>query len=279
MGDRISFFKMSACGNDFCLIDNREGRFPTPAEPVVKDICRRRISLGADGLILVEKSGKAFFRMRFFNSDGGEAEMCGNGARCVARFAYIKKIAFKKMSFETQAGLVNAVVTQNGARIGIGTVRLSQEDAKVSLQDVIPDNDAYHITVGVPHVVCFVNDLERLDVDGLGKKIRRHSLFLPNGTNANFVKITGARSIMIRTYERGVEGETLACGTGSTAAVIVATGLGLVTPPVEVMTRSGCPLKVDFERDGGLFKEIWLEGEARVVCAGELWLDELNISV
>lgn len=274
--DRIPFFKMSACGNDFCLIDNRKGQFPTPPGPMVIEICRRRISLGADGLILVEKSDRAFFKMRFFNSDGGEAEMCGNGARCVARFAYLNKIALQKMSFETQAGIIQAVVTKKGVRIGLGDIRFSQEDTKVFLEDVLPGKGFYHIIVGVPHVVCFVEDLDKSDVEGLGKRIRYHNLFMPNGTNANFVQITGPRSLRIRTYERGVEAETLACGTGATAAVIIACSLGQVAPPVEVVTRSGCHLWIYFEKNGGLFEQIWLEGEARIVCVGDLWIDEIH---
>lgn len=123
-------------------------------------------------------------------------------------------------------------------------------------------------------MVYFVNDLESIDVMDLGRKIRYHSFFKPKGTNANFIKITSPGSLMIRTYERGVEEETLACGTGSTASVITAAALGLVSPPVEVLTRSGCPLRIDFKRKEEIFNPVWLEGEARVVCSGELWLKE-----
>jgi diaminopimelate epimerase len=273
--DQIPFFKMSACGNDFCVIDNREGKFPNPPATIVKNICKRKIALGADGLILVEKSESASFKMRFFNSDGGEVEMCGNGARCVARFAYINEIAPQQMNFETKAGTIWAEVSQDVVRIGLEEIRFVQKDARVSLQDILPGTDCYFITVGVPHVVCFMKDIEGMDVEEAGRKIRSHTLFQPNGTNANFITVTGPRSLTIRTYERGVEAETLACGTGSTASALVASALGFVTQPVEVITRSGCPLRIGCEREGEIFKEIWLEGEARVVCDGELWIDEI----
>jgi diaminopimelate epimerase len=181
------------------------------------------------------------------------------------------------MSFDTQAGLVDAVVSGKGTRIKIGDVKFSRKEGKISLPDVIPDHDVYFLVVGVPHVICFMNDLESIDVMDLGRKIRYHDLFKPKGTNVNFIKITGPDSIMIRTYERGVEEETLACGTGATASSLAATALGLVSPPLEVMTRSGCPLKIDFERKEENFSPIWLEGEARVVCSGELWLNENDL--
>ncbi|MGA1840683.1 MAG: diaminopimelate epimerase [bacterium] len=272
--DRIPFFKMSACGNDFCLIDNRDGIFPQPARPAIRSICRRRISLGADGVILVENSNIASFKMRYYNADGGEVEMCGNGARCIARFAYLNGISPQKMSFETRAGLIEAVVSEKGAKIKISDVKFSPQEGRISLPDVISDHDVYFLVVGVPHVICFVNDPESIDVMNLGRKIRYHTLFEPKGTNANFIKIVGPGSLMIRTYERGVEEETLACGTGATASAIAATALELVSPPVEVMTRSRCPLKIDFKRKKETFSPVWLEGEARVVCSGELWLDE-----
>jgi len=272
--DRMSFFKMSGCGNDFCIIDNRNGIFPSPAGPVVRSICLRRISLGADGLIMLEKSDRADFMMRFYNADGGEVEMCGNGARCIARFAYLNGIAPQRMCFETKAGLIEAEVSQKGARIRIGEIRFLPQEGKVALTEIMQGWDAYHLVVGVPHVVCLVSELDALDVMDLGRKIRYHKLFEPSGTNANFIRITGPNSLMIRTYERGVEEETLACGTGATASAIVAAGLGLVSPPVDVMTRSGCLLRIDFQRKGDIFDPLWLEGEARVVCSGDLWLEE-----
>jgi diaminopimelate epimerase len=265
---------MSACGNDFCLIDNRKGIFPEPAGPAIRSICRRRISLGADGIILVENSNDASFKMRYYNADGGEVEMCGNGARCIARFAYLNGITSPKMCFDTQAGLVEAEVSGKGARIKIGNVRFSPKDGRISLTDIIPGQDAYYLVVGVPHVIYFMNDLESIDVMKLGRKIRYHNFFKPKGTNANFIKVTDPGSLVIRTYERGVEEETLACGTGAIASAIVATAVGLVSPPIGVMTRSGCPLKIDFKRKEEIFSPIWLEGEARVICSGELWLNE-----
>lgn len=273
---RLPFVKMSACGNDFCLIDNRDGRFPNPPGPVVKHICPRRISLGADGVILIEGSQTTFFRMRYYNSDGGEVEMCGNGARCAARFAYLNGIAPLHMSFETGAGMIHAEVQEGKVRIGMGDAVLDQNGGRISIPDIIPHGEVYHIVIGVPHVVVFVDDLEETDVIGLGRRIRYHDAFAPKGTNANFIRVVGPQLIDIRTYERGVEDETLACGTGSTAAALIACSTGSVFPPVGIMTRSGCPLRVGFERDGDLFRQIWLEGEARVIGNGDLWLDEIE---
>jgi len=204
-----------------------EKRFAIPS---VRSICTRRISLGADGLILVERSDRADFRMRFYNADGGQAEMCGNGARCLARFAFLNRITMERMCFETQAGPVHAEVIDTGARIMLGGVRFSPQEGTVSLDDVI-SADAYFAVAGVPHVVYIVDELDALDVVDVGRRIRYHRLFEPKGTNANFVRITGPHSLVIRTYERGVEDETLACGTGATASSIVAASLGLVSPP------------------------------------------------
>lgn len=286
MGGHIPFFKMSACGNDFCIIDNRLGIFPEPHRDAVANICKRRIALGADGLILIEKADSddtAFaFRMRFYNADGGEVEMCGNGARCVARYAYLNNIAPEEMTFQTNAGPVKAKVTQRGIKIGMGDVGFSNDSSRVLLSDVLLNRRAYFITVGVPHVIYVLDDsdvLEEIAVDVLGRKTRCHEAFKPKGTNADFIKITGQHSLAIRTYERGVEDVTLACGTGSTAAAIVAESLGLVAPPVEVITESGCPLWIDFKKEESIYKGIWLEGEARVVCSGEIWLDEIRPSV
>jgi len=272
---KIPFFKMSACGNDFCIIDNRSGIFPSPPGSFINAICKRRFSLGADGLILLENSDRVAFKMRFYNADGGEAEMCGNGARCIARYAYINDIAEEKMEFETRAGIIKAQVTDQGIRIGMEDVNFPNMHSRPSLSEILPQREVYFIRAGVPHIICFVRDTEGIDVNGLGRRIRWHENFKPDGTNVNFVACIGPKTLKVRTYERGVEGETFACGTGSIAAAIVAASLGYVTPPVQVITWSGCPLLIDFQGEGGTFKGIWLEGEARVVCSGNLWMDEI----
>jgi diaminopimelate epimerase len=274
MKRKVPFFKMSACGNDFCIIDNRKGIFPEDNASIIRSICQRRISLGADGLILLGNSDRASFRMQFYNADGGEVEMCGNGARCIARFAYLNGIAPEEMIFETKAGFIHAKVSEKSTRIKLGEIRFSSKEGRISLPDIFPEENVYHLVVGVPHVIRFVTDLESVDVVRFGRKIRYHNLFAPNGTNANFIKVADPSSIMIRTYERGVEDETLACGTGATASAIVAAALGFVSPPIEVITRSGCLLKIYFKNKGEIFDPLWLEGEVRVVCSGDLWLNE-----
>ena len=267
----IPFMKLSGAGNDFIIIDNREGIVPPGGmglSEFVANVCRRRVSLGADGLILVEPSERADFSMRYFNSDGSEAETCGNGARCIARFAYLNGIAGRRMRFETTAGLYEAEVVGSNVK-----VRMSDPQG-IKLRFPLKLSSGEHIVsfanTGVPHVVFIVDDLEGVDVVGLGREVRYHEEFAPAGTNVNFAKPTGRNRMAIRTYERGVEDETLACGTGSIACAVVGALLGLVEPPVEIHTRGGFVLKVHFDLEDGKIGNVYLEGDARVICRGEL---------
>lgn len=270
----IEFFKMSGSGNDFILVDNREGEVQRnlkgfPLIEFVKAVCKPRVSLGADGVILIEKSQKVDFSWRFFNADGSEAEMCGNGGRCAARFAFIKGIAGAEMSFETKAGIIDASV-----RDGQVKIRLPDPmDMKLSFSIPLAENrfQGHFINTGVPHTVIYFDDLASCDVGGWGRAIRYHEMFSPAGTNVDFVRIVDSHHLEIRTYERGVEGETLACGTGSVAAALLSGAMGKVLSPVEVKVASGEVLRVYFERKDDRFEQVYLEGAARVICAGELW--------
>lgn len=269
--DRIPFMKLSGAGNDFIIIDNRDGKLPEDKGKLkrfIVNLCRRRVSLGADGLLIVEDSDAADFRMRYFNSDGSEAETCGNGARCISRFAYLNGIAPKKMRFETLAGIYDSEVI--GDRV---KVRMS-DPSGVRLNFPLKLSDGTYtvsfINTGVPHVVFLVDDIEGINVVRLGRETRYHGEFAPDGTNANFVKPIGEHRMLIRTYERGVEDETLACGTGSIASAIVGALLGYVSSPVEMHTRGGFLLKVYFELRDGKIGDVYLEGDARVVCRGVL---------
>ncbi|MGB9712810.1 MAG: diaminopimelate epimerase [Dissulfurimicrobium sp.] len=264
----LKFKKMHGSGNDFILIDNRTSLIQADtAHDLARRLCRRRFSIGADGLILIEGSETADFRWRFFNADGSEAEMCGNGGRCAARFAVLTGIAGPKLKFETGAGLIHAEV--KGAKVKLELPAPADMELNISI-DVKDDRVTTHfINTGVPHAVVLVDDLKRCDVVGLGRAIRFHERFKPAGANVDFIKLEG-RDVLIRTYERGVEGETLACGTGSVAgAIIAAVKIGLA-PPLRVKTRSGEVLKVYFDLNGGEARDVFLEGEAVLVYSGTL---------
>jgi diaminopimelate epimerase len=270
----IEFFKMSGSGNDFILIDNRE--HPVEAAigamavvDFVRAVCQAKVSVGADGLIMIQKAERADFAWRFFNADGSEVEMCGNGGRCAARFAFLRGIAGEKMSFETLAGIIDAEV-----RGAIVKLRLTDpidlrigETLAIDGQDYTVDS----INTGVPHAVYFVDDAAACDVFGRGRKTRYHEHYQPRGTNANFVQLLDRHHLRVRTYERGVEDETLACGTGCVASTLIAAEKGLVEAPVDVRVQSGETLRIHFEKTPNGFVRVYLEGRAKVVSQGFLW--------
>ncbi len=272
----MEFAKLQGSGNDFVLIDNRDGRvyealerFGLCLKEFVVRLCDRHRGIGADGLILIEEpeDPKNDFKWQFFNSDGSEAEMCGNGSRCAVRFCYDMGIVDDKVSFETLAGVIRAEVLDGGRRVKVQLTPPSDiQEKEIPLEE--GSVKGYFINTGVPHFVVPVEDIERVDVRKLGRAIRFHEEFQPKGTNVNFVEILGEGVVKIRTYERGVEAETLACGTGATASAIVSYRAGLVSrKPVEVITKSGEVLRIDF--DAGT-KEVFLEGPVQKVFEGVL---------
>jgi len=267
---RIPFYKMSGSGNDFILIDNRNSALAgIQLNQFARKICRRNVSVGADGLILIEPSGKTTFRWQFFNADGSEAEMCGNGSRCVARLAHLLGIAPKKLSFETRAGIIRAEV--EGKKVTIELTPPSQIRTDIALPLDGERIVVHSINTGVPHAVIFHEALEGVDVRVIGRKVRFHPLFQPSGTNVNWVKVIGSNGIEVRTYERGVEDETLACGTGIVASALIASLKAQVTSPVKVKTRGGEILTVCFKKKGDGFEDVTFEGEVKIVYQGELW--------
>jgi diaminopimelate epimerase len=272
MKEPFEFYKMTGGGNDFILIDNREKKVDADAlRPSIPRICRRRFSVGGDGLIVLEHSAKAHFRWRFFNADGSEAEMCGNGGRCAARLAHLLGMAPADLSFETGAGLIRAQVKGRVVRLTLpppSDIRLG-----ISLPIGEEEVSVDFINTGVPHAVLFAPDLQKVDVIGLGRQIRRHEAFQPAGTNVDFVSVDNG-GVTIRTYERGVEDETLACGTGAVAAAIIAGMRGLAFSPTTVIPRSEEPLTIYYE-GGGKITEVSLEGEVRMIYHG--WLDEESV--
>jgi len=268
----VDFLKMSGSGNDFIIVDNREGVFDGDRiNDFVKRVCRRKVSVGADGFILIEKSDETDFGWRFFNADGSEAEMCGNGGRCVAKFAYVKGIAGKDMSFETLAGVIRAEILEDTVKLEMGipnSIGLDQELAVEGQRRLVS-----FINTGVPHAVEFVSDLGNFEVTRLGRLIRYHDRYRPAGTNVNFASVYDRSNMVVRTYERGVEDETLACGTGAVASVLIAYEKGMVSSQVAVKTRGGWVLSVHFKHVNGAFEEVFLEGDARVIYEGHLWED------
>jgi diaminopimelate epimerase len=268
---KIPFYKMQGNGNDFILIDNRRGILKgMKLRDLSIAVCNRHYSVGADGLIVIASSRKSDFKWHFFNADGSEAEMCGNGSRCAARFAYLRKIAKKNMSFETLAGIIHAVVKKNMVTVQLTSARGLRMNISVPLEN--GTRIGHLINTGVPHLVYLTNDLNNEAVQEIGRDTRHHELFRPAGTNVNFIQVTGPHRLRIRTYERGVEGETLACGTGAVAAALVTATLGHVSSPVHVLTKGGDKLVVSFKREGEKLTDLHLEGVAEVVCEGNLYI-------
>jgi diaminopimelate epimerase len=266
----IEFYKMSGSGNDFIIIDNLDLSLDVgDLSEFARKVCMRKFSVGADGLVIIEPSDTADFKWRFFNSDGSLAEMCGNAARCVARFAYMKGFVGQKMSWETIAGIISAEVQDDVVKVKLTDPSPVEAEIQIDVdgQNFILDS----IDTGVPHAVVFVDDLDNCDICNYGRKIRYHEYFAPRGTNADFAAVIDRHNIKVRTYERGVEEETLACGTGMVAAVLAAAQRALVDSPVDVLVRSGKTLRVYFEKQNGFWREIYLEGRVKIVYQGLLF--------
>jgi len=262
----VPFTKVVGAGNDFVVVDNRRRRFRRFA-PLARWACDRRRGIGADGLVVAERSRRGDLRMRIFNPDGSEPAMCGNGARCVALHAYQAGWARRQMAIETRAGILAAHVL-NGTR-----VRLRMPQPRSFAQQTLRvrgrSSQVATVTVGVPHAVLVVPDVAHVDVLGLGRALRYHRHFAPQGTNVDFVQV-GRSTVRLRTYERGVEQETLACGTGATATAAILWKYYHRRSPVRVVTQSGETLCVRFQADTSTIQEISLEGPARVVFSGRL---------
>jgi len=276
----VRFAKLSATGNDFILFDNRENFFHGEVEHLFRALCTRRVAIGADGILLIEHSAKgieqryapcampsAQFTMRYFNRDGRASEMCGNGARASAYYAFRHGIAPAGMQFEVSGDLYHAVVIGNRVRLRMQKPR-DLDLTPHALEENRLEEGGY-INTGVPHYVLFTSDVEQVDVAGLGVKYRHHAKFQPAGTNVNFAAIDRASHFYLRTYERGVEEETLACGTGTVAAAVFAHLKKQMPFPIHVTTRGG---ELTVYGDAHLEK-LELEGEVRLVYYGEFDLE------
>ncbi len=270
----LHFMKMSGAGNDFIMIDNYDGKIKiTPKE--IEKICDRHHALGADGVLIVEEppSDEYDFYMRYYNSDGSEAEMCGNGARCIARFAYIKQHAADKMRFLAKDGEHYAEVKKDGS-VKVGMIEPYDIRKNVTVNSI----KGAFINTGVPHFVTEVKDITKVDVKNIGREIRFHKNFAPKGTNVDFVQAKGTNvnfvqakghGLLIRTYERGVEDETLACGTGAVAAAVIMHLTKNIKKPVIVFACGG-ELKVHFDAKADKISNVFLEGSAKKIAEGEI---------
>ena len=276
---KIQFTKMSGAGNDFVVVDNRRNIITDPHKFAVS-ICNRRLGIGADGLLLVEKSNHTAFMMKYYNADGSNAGMCGNGGRCIAKFAYDNGIVTSE-SFKFEAFGYDYKTIRHAPML----YELWMKDPiDLRLSQNIPFNDSLYkgnyINTGTDHSVIFLEDnqqlgsLETLEVSKIGIAIRFHDIYQPAGTNVNFVSKGGSKSIQIRTYERGVEDETLACGTGSVASALLSSLKYGFKSPISVLVKSGKTLEINFEKiNQDKFQNVRLKGPAETVFTGVVDID------
>lgn len=289
----LPFVKMSGCGNTFVLIDLRDVTVSCAPDiaRLARDMCNANRGVGADGMMVLDSSLVADARLTYYNRDGSSARLCGNGSRCAAMYLWYRQGSGKprrnEFLLETEAGMLDARITGPN-RVNIGIPRASfhvlhgaEDDVKekegskaISLRIGLhvfvngSKREIHFVNTGVPHAVVMVEDIGNVEVVRLGRELRNHERFAPDGTNVNFVQCMGQRELVVRTYERGVEDETLACGTGAVASALVAAALGRVRSPVEVTTRGGEILTVTFQSETDIFKDVCLEGDARILYTG-----------
>jgi len=271
----MRFWKMHGARNDFVLVDDREQTFPTGDRDLIRRLCDRHVGIGCEGMLLIQPSRvpEAHFRMRFINPDGSEVEMCGNGARCIARLAHDLGIVPPEMKIETGAGVIEARVAGEEVEVQLPPPRGWRMNRRLAVDG--REVEYHFVDTGVPHVVILVPEIGQVDVAGLGRAIRFHPEFAPRGTNVNFVQVSG-ETLRVRTYERGVEAETLACGTGITAAALVCARLGLSRPPITVVPTGGDRLRLDFTVGAERFENVRLTGPAVYVFRGEVDLENFG---
>jgi diaminopimelate epimerase len=262
------FSKYVGSGNDFILVDNRDLSFPIDNHLFISKLCHRQFGIGADGVILLENSKTADYKMRIFNADGSEAEMCGNGIRCF--FKFINECGGDKASYliETKEAKIQIKQDENSTEIKVSMQEpidlLWNKDLKIDSEIL----KIHHINTGVPHTVIFTDEIQDEDIKIKAPKIRYHENF-PKGTNVNFASISGESQVTIRTYERGVEDETLSCGTGATAAAIAAAFIYNLKLPIRVKTKSGEELEIDCTINQSIIKDVTMKGPAVCVYRGQ----------
>lgn len=270
----LPFWKMHGAGNDFILLDARDGRVPQLSARMITAMCARRTGIGGDGLILLTDDDRATFRMRYYNADGCAAGMCANGARCIARLAHELGVAPRDMMFTSDAGALRAEVAEDGS--GDVVLWMTPSSGACELRTLADGSAVAWIDTGVPHVVLETDDLDAMDVDARGRHIRWDAALAPAGANVNFVCRTAGNELRVRTFERGVEVETLACGTGVVAAALVMAQRGHVQAPVRVQCLHGDWLTVTFEGDPAAPVALRLRGPTTHVFRGS-W-DETTVA-
>ncbi len=269
---KIDFTKAVASGNDFILLDNRANRLKEKIKDLgsfAKFASRRKYSAGSDGVLVLEDSENADFKMRIFNPDGSEVTMCGNGIRCSALYAYKNGWCKSSMRIETGAGVLEASVDADSVKMKMPEPRDIRLNQNIGLGKTVIN--IHTIYTGVPHAVHFVNEVARYPVKEVGQKLRYHKVFEPEGTNADFVQVRDESTIFVRTYERGVEDETLACGTGVVASAIISHLVNGTREPVNAVTKGKEVLKVYFKKEIKSFKDVYLEGKAQIVYDGGIY--------
>ncbi|HNQ28325.1 MAG TPA: diaminopimelate epimerase [Aquaticitalea sp.] len=254
------FYKYQGTGNDFVIIDNRSGKFDKTNVAHIAHLCNRRFGVGADGLILLEQSNKADFKMVYFNADGNQSTMCGNGGRCIVSFANFLGIINNETRFEAIDGMHHAIIEGNA-------IKLKMDD----VEKIESHEHHLFLNTGSPHHVQLEQDLEILDVKSEGKKIRYGAPYFKEGSNVNFVKKLSCDTFLVRTYERGVEDETLSCGTGVTAVALAMDYIGETEKKLVSLHTLGGQLQVMFEKNKNTYNNIWLIGPAELVFKGSLW--------
>ena len=257
----INFSKYQGTGNDFILIDKRKMELNWDIH-IIKKLCDRKFGIGADGLIFIEDDPSLDFYMQYYNADGNQASLCGNGGRCAVDFAKkLKIISSNKVCFRAIDGIHKAIIEKNKISLEI-----------LDVKEIIKEEDkgAIFLDTGSPHVVKFLNNLDKIDVYKQGRAIRYNPLYKEKGVNVNFVEILSHDTIKIRTYERGVENETLSCGTGVSAAAIVSYEMKKINTTNIFIETKGGPLEVSFHKEKGVYKKIWLSGEVGFVFKGSI---------
>jgi len=266
---------MHGAGNDFVLIDDRQGLVPWEDHFLMAALAGRRTGIGCEGVILVQRSDKADFRMRFLNPDGTEVEMCGNGSRCAAAFAHAIGASGKALTMETMCGLVDAQLTESGVCVWMPEPAKKNYGVTLKVGDTTVQGD--FINTGVPHFVVQVPNVSTVDVQGLGAALRLHAAFAPDGANIDFVTFRAPNRMTMRTYERGVEAESGACGTGAVACAVVAVETAQFTLPAKIKTPSGYDLVVDGDWRHHKCTGLTLTGPVKFVFTGEIELDDLDL--
>ncbi len=271
MHHSIHFVKASGAGNDFVVLNNMDGRLTMEMAPLARALCDRHMGIGADGLLVLEPCKSADFRMLYFNADGSSGGMCGNGGRCIALIAWLSGIARQDCHFEALDFIYAATVGDPGIRLSMKAPKDFHKSIDVTVGTAV--YCCHSLDTGAPHTAVFMSDIETVDVVTLGRALRYAAPFQPGGTNVNFVRLVGKNTIELRTYERGVENETLACGTGSVASAVIGALVHDLEFPVEVDVRSGATLRVHARREGTSVADVVLEGPAEILFEGDIEYD------